>query len=119
MLEAEGSQGRHRVTSSRMLSFRPTNTSTRRTMPSRARSRNGKLASSKDGSWLRASRLTRPCRSLLFVRNETFHIESSATNATLKVYDRKTIGKDKEIGEAQLEVCCSGPLPVHGPNVFE
>jgi len=40
-------------------------------------------------------------------RNETFHIESSATNATLKVYDRKTIGKDKEIGEAQLEVCFS------------
>jgi hypothetical protein len=95
------------VMSSHMLSFRPTSTSTRRIMPSRARNRNGELVSLKNGSWLRASTLTRPSRSFHF-RNETFHIESSATNATVKVYDRKTIGKDKEIGEAQLEVCFSG-----------
>lgn len=37
-------------------------------------------------------------------RNEIFHFDASASELTVKVYDRKTIGRDKEVGEALLEV---------------
>ena len=41
-------------------------------------------------------------------RHETFHFDASASALTVKVYDRKTIGKDKEVGEALIQVSTGG-----------
>ena len=46
--------------------------------------------------------LTQVCA--VWSRNETFNFDASASALTVKMYDRKTIGKDKEVGEALIEV---------------
>lgn len=48
--------------------------------------------------------LTQVCA--VWSRNETFNFDASASALTVKMYDRKTIGKDKEVGEALIEVSC-------------